>query len=99
MPTNQPSSAAQGDMPHMTDDLTAAAVLHDDLLDRQPGGGGLGTSGGPVGGDAAGRSGAATPNSPIDAPVPHDTGSAQVEAEARAEVVEGAAQEPGHLSR
>lgn len=99
MPTNQPSSAPQGDAPRPTDDLTAAAVLHDDTLDLQPGGGGLGTANPPRGGDAAGRTGAATPNSPIDAPVPHDASDAQIEAEARAQSVAGGATEPGHSSQ
>ena len=99
MPTNQPSSAPQADAPQPTDDLTAAAVLHDDALDRQPGGGGLGAPNAPIGGDAAGRTGATTPNSPIDAPAPHDVGNAQIEAEARAGSVGGDAPEPGHTSQ
>lgn len=84
MPTEQPNSAALNDAPQPSDDLTAAAVLHDDALDGQAGGGGMGgaDAGAPVGGDAAGRTGAATPNSPIDAQLPHDGGNGLAQAEA-----------------
>ena len=94
MPTDQPSSAPQADAPQPTDELTAAAVLHDDTLDQPAGGGGLGGAGA-----GAGRlaTGAASPNSPIDAPVPHD--GADPAAEARTQALSNAPAEPGHGSR
>lgn len=98
MPTGQPSSAPTGHAPAFRDDLTAAAVLHDDALDRPAGGGGLGTAA-----PMTGAAGAAMPNSPIDAPVPqsvpHDGGDAKAAAEARAQAVTNAPPEPGHMSR
>ena len=98
MPTEQPSSAPQADAPQPNDDLTAAAVLHDDTLDGQAGGGGLGgaDAGAPVGGDAAGRMGAATPNSPIDAHLPHDGGKGLAGAESLAQAAADPGPEPGH---
>lgn len=83
MPDSQPSNAPQADAPLPTEELTAAAVLRDD-------------SAGPSGTGSA--AGAAMPNSPIDAELPHDSGRARVEAEARVESSEGAA-EPGHMSQ
>lgn len=93
MPSNQPSSAPIDDAPKPTDDLTAAAVLRDDALDRPAGGGGLGT---PIARDA---SGAASPNSPVDAPVPHEGGDALAGAEARRLSTSSAPAEPGHGSQ
>lgn len=98
MPTNQPSSAPQNEAPRPTDDLSAAAVLHDDALDQPAGGGGLGTGAG-LGGDAAGRTGAASPNSPIAADLPHEGGDRQAEAEARLLATAGNPPETGHMSQ
>lgn len=93
MPTNQPSSAPQGEAPQPTDDLTAAAVLHDEAMDRPAGGGALGTGAGVMG-----QVGAETPNSPMSANVPR-YGDAKAEAEARVRAVESGPAEPGHTSR
>lgn len=76
MPTEQPNTAADTDLPaDARDDLTAATVLHDEQLDDAPGGGGLGgmaaVSGAPGGSGPA--AGGASPNSPIDVPVPAST--------------------------
>lgn len=75
MATEQPNVAPDDTKPEPNDADTAATVLDDAQMDRTPGGGGLG------GADAAdplsgsGRtSGGATPNSPIDVPVPHGGG-------------------------
>lgn len=97
MPTNQPSSAPQDDAPRPTDDLTAAAVLHDEALDQPAGGGGLG--GASAATAEVGTAGAATRNSPIDAPTPHDGGDAKAEAEARLLSTSSDPREPGHTSR
>lgn len=90
MPTGQPSNADTGDTPQARqgdarEADTAGAVLSDDALDDAPGGGGLmgAGAGGPEAGTARGQAGAATPNSPIDAALPHDGGDAIAEAEAR----------------
>ena len=99
MPDNQPSSAPQMDAPQPSDDLTAAAVLRDDALAGTPGGGGLGAAAGPLGGDAAGQMGAATPNSPIDPQLPHEAGQTRAEAEARLLATDGGTPEPGHTSQ
>lgn len=96
MPTDQPSSAPQADAPQPTDDLTAAAVLHDEALDRPPGGGGLG---GASAAAEVGQAGAASPNSPIDAPTPHSNGDARAAAEARRLATGEGSAEPGHASR
>ena len=96
MPTNQPSSAPQDAAPQPADDLTAAAVLHDDALDQPAGGGGLG---GASAAASLGQAGAATPNSPSEAPTPHDGGDAKVESEARLTSASSAPVEPGHASR
>lgn len=98
MPTNQPSSAPQADAPHPADDLTAAAVLHDEAMDRPGGGGGLGSPA-PLGGDSAGQAGAAAPNAPIAVDLPHDGGDALAGAEARRQAVSNAPAEPGHTSQ
>ena len=71
MPTNQPSSAPQADAPQPTDDLTAAAVLHDDATDRPAGGGALG-----IGAGVMGQVGAETPNAPISSDLARDSGAA-----------------------
>lgn len=97
MPTNQPSSAPQGDAPKPMDDLTAAAVLHDESLDQPAGGGGLG--GVSAGAGVTGMTGAATPNSPIDAHLPHDGGDMAAGAEARIRATGEGAPEPGHDDR
>lgn len=96
MPTNQPSSAPQADAPRQTDDLNAPAVLHDEQLDMPAGGGGLG---GAAAATDLGDTGAATRNSPIDAPTPHGGGDGKAEAEARRLSVDAAPAEPGHASR
>ena len=96
MSTDQPSSAPQADAPKLRDDATAAAVLHDDALDQPAGGGGLG---GPSAASAPGPAGAATPNSPIDARVPHGGGDAKAEGEARVQAAAAPPAEPGHGSR
>lgn len=96
MPTNQPSSAPQDDAPVPTDDLTAVSVLHDESLDQPAGGGGLG---GASAAARTGTTGAASPNSPIDAALPHDGGDGQVESEARRQATSNAPSEPGHDSR
>lgn len=59
---------------------TVGAVLADE--ERSPGGGGL--MGADAGGADAGTAGAATPNSPIDAELPHSGGDGLAEREARA---------------
>ena len=101
MPTNEPSSAPQNEQPQPTDDLSAAAVLHDESLDQPAGGGGLrgADASADLGGDAAGKVGAATPNSPISTLTPHDGGEVKAAAEARARSVASAPAEPGHTSR
>lgn len=98
MPTNASTNADPGSAPELKDQDTAAAVLSDDRMDDLPGGGGLmgAGAGGAHVGSAEGRAGAATPNSPIDAELPHDGGDGQAEAEARTralgdEPAEGAA--------
>ena len=96
MPTNQPSSAPQNTAPEPTDDLTAAAVLHDEQLDEPAGGGGLGGASAAAG---IGRAGAATPNSPIDVPTPHDGGHGKAESEARLLSTSGSPVEAAHMSR
>ena len=85
MPTGQPSNADLGSSPELKEQDTAAAVLSDDRLDDAPGGGGMmgAGAGGAHAGSAEGRAGAATPNSPIDAQLPHGSGDGQAEAEAR----------------
>ena len=93
MPTNQPSSAPQADAPQPTDDLTAAAVLHDDATDRPAGGGALGTGAGVMG-----QVGAETPNAPIASDLARDS-DAKAEAEARTQAVTNTPAEPGHSSR
>lgn len=100
MPTEQPSSAPQNDRPQPTDDLNAPAVLHDDAMDQPAGGGGLGgaDASANVGGDTAGKTGAATPNSPIDARLPHGAGDEDA-AETRSQAVTSDPIEPGHGSR
>lgn len=92
MPTEQPSSAPQADAPQPTDDLTAAAVLRDPSFDRPVGGGGLGAAAAPI------VAGAAAANSPVDAALPHDGGTALAEAEARQLAAAAAPPEPGHTS-
>lgn len=87
MPTDQPSNAPNGDAPEPRDGESAAAVLSDDRMNDQPGGGGLmgAGAGSPDAGSAEGKAGAATPNSPIDAQLPAGTegGDGLAEAEAR----------------
>jgi len=85
MPTDQPNNAPKGDVPQPRDGDNAAAVLSDDRLDDAPGGGGLmgAGAGGAEAGSAQGRAGAATPNSPIDAHLPHDGGEGMADDEAR----------------
>lgn len=95
MPTDQPSSAPQADAPAPTEELTAAAVLHDERPDMPAGGGGLG---GASASASVGQSGAATRNSPIDAPTPHGGGDAKAESEARRQAVDNTPPEPGHDS-
>ena len=102
MPTEQPSSAPDAVPTDQRDELTAAAVLHDDQMDDAPGGGGLGGAAAPIpaGGEAAGRAGAATPNLPIDAPVPHGGGGdGKAQAEALTRAVDDLASDPGSSSR
>lgn len=85
MPTEQPTNAPQGEAPQLRDADTPAAVMSDDRLDDAPGGGGLmgAGAGGSQAGSAEGRAGAATPNSPTDAQLPHDGGDGTAAAEAR----------------
>ena len=85
MPTEQPTNAPQGEAPQLRDADTPAAVMSDDRLDDAPGGGGLmgAGAGGSQAGSAEGRAGAATPNSPIDAHLPHDGGDDLAQEEAR----------------
>jgi hypothetical protein len=85
MPTNQPNNAPADDTPALKDQDNAAAVLSDDRLDDAPGGGGLmgAGAGSPLAGTAAGKAGAATPNSPIDAHLPHGGGEEKAEREAQ----------------
>ena len=97
MPSNEPTSAST-DTPQMKDDLTAAAVLRDDSLDRPAGGGGLGSVSG-EGGAKPMAAGAAAPNSPVNAALPHDGGEALAEAEARKQAVANDPPEPGHTSQ
>ena len=96
MPTDQPSSAPQKDAPHPIDDLNAPALLHDDALDQPAGGGGLGGAGAGAGPQV---SGAASPNSPIDAELPHDAGSVDAAAEARTQALGDTPADPGNSSR
>ena len=93
MPTNQPSSAPQADAPQPTDDLSAAAVLHDEAMDRPTGGGALGAGAG-----VTGQVGAETPNAPISSGLARDS-DAKAEAEARTRAVGSGPAEPGHSSR
>ena len=85
MTTNAPSNADLGGTPALKEQDTAAAILSDDRLDAQPGGGGLMGAGAADAhaGSAEGQAGAATPNSPIDAELPHASGNWQAEAEAQ----------------
>ncbi len=75
MATEQPNIAPDDIKPEPNDADNAAIVLDDAQMIETPGGGGLG------GADAADvlnksekLSGGATPNSPIDVPVPHGGG-------------------------
>lgn len=86
MATDQPSSTPQADAPRPTEELTAAQVLRDDSAGQPDAGAGLG-------------GGAAAPNSPIDADLPHDGGSAQAEQEARLLSTSGGPAEPGHTTQ
>ena len=85
MQTDQINNAPLADAPQPGEELTAAAVLRDGSAGPQPAG-------------AASPSGAATPNSPIDAPVPQGGGGGDAQAEARL-LSGGDAPEPGHESR
>lgn len=85
MPTDQPNNQPIEGAPQPRDGETAAAVLPDGRMDDAPGGGGLMGAGaaGADAGTAMGKAGAATPNSPIDAELPHDGGDALAGKEAR----------------
>ena len=93
MSTDQPSNAPEDLVPRDGD--TAARVLHDDSLDRRPGGGGLGgaSAADPLGGSAR-VAGSASPNSPIDAVVPADGSGDDARAEAEARVLASRADAP-----
>lgn len=84
MSNNQPSSASAADAPQMKDDLTAAAVLHDD------------SAGQPAN---AVMAGAAAPNSPVDAHLPRDAANGLAASEARQQAVSSNPPEPNHSSR
>jgi len=88
MPTDQPSNTDAADAPEARgidarDPDRVGAVLTDE--DDTPGGGGLlgAGAGGALSADAQGKAGAATPNSPIDAALPHDAGDAGAAREAQ----------------
>lgn len=85
MPTGQPSNAPTDAAPSPREETSVASVMNDDRMDDAPGGGGLmgAGAGGPLSGDALGQAGAATPNAPIDAELPHDSGDAGASDEAR----------------
>jgi hypothetical protein len=84
MPTNQPNSAPQGNPPEPRDDLTAAAVLTDDRLDSQPGGGGLGGQAAAEGSpDASRPQEASTRSTPQTPNVTAEDAPGRAEAEAR----------------
>ena len=94
MPTDQPSNAPDGIPPKPRDDVTAAAVMHDEQLDDAPGGGGLGgaAAADPLSGTAGPKLGA-TRNSPIDSGIDADS-DAKAEAEARQRAVNSGPAEP-----
>ncbi|SFP72822.1 hypothetical protein [Sphingomonas rubra] len=85
MPTEQPNNQPTDTAPQPLDGESAAAVLSDGRMDDAPGGGGLmvAGAGGADAGTAMGKAGAATPNSPIDAELPHGGGEELAEKEAQ----------------
>ena len=75
MATEQPNVAPNDVKPEPHDADSAATVLDDAHMTKTPGGGGLGGADAADGLSGSGKlSGGATPNSPIDVPVPHDGG-------------------------
>ena len=78
----QPKLAPDDITPEPKDADTAATVLDDARMTETPGGGGLGgaDAADPLSGSGK-MSGGATPNSPIDVPVPHGGGDPTREAQ------------------
>lgn len=84
MATEQPNLVPDDIKPASNDADTASTVLDDAQMDRTPGGGGLGGADAtdPLGGSGR-TSGGATPNSPIDVPVPQGAGGGDPAREAQ----------------
>ena len=95
IPTDQPTSAPEGIGTDAREADTAAAVMHDDAIDRPAGGGGLRgiAAADPLADGGPGATGA-TPNSPVDTGVaPPDTDGAAA-TESRREATQAAPAEP-----
>ncbi|QCB43931.1 hypothetical protein E5673_18315 [Sphingomonas sp. PAMC26645] len=72
MATEQPNIVADDVKPEPNDTESAATVLDDAQMTKTPGGEGLGGADAAGGLNGSGKlSGGATPNSPIDIPVPY----------------------------
>ena len=100
MPTDQPSNAPDSIGTDAREGDTAAAVLHDDAPELNPGGGGMR---GPAGADRLAGEGAAprgtTPNAPIDIGMASPDDDTSAEAESRTEATQAPPTEPRPASR